>query len=215
MENLHFYNFVSIEGNIGAGKTSLATRIASQFNAKIILEQFEDNPFLPKFYEDPSKYAFPLELSFLAARYQQLADELTNLDLFKKFTVSDYFIHKSLVFSRKTLQQDEYNLYARLFSIMMNSLPKPDLLVYLYLETDQLQSNIRKRGRSYEQNISPDYLDNIQQSYFEHLKTLTDQRILILDTNCIDFVDNPHHYDLLINLIFKDYPKGIHRIKVQ
>lgn len=206
------YNFIAIEGNIGAGKTTLATRIAEHFNAKLILEQFEDNPFLPKFYEDPGKYAFPLELSFLASRYQQLADELTNTDLFKSFTIADYFIHKSLIFSRKTLQTDEYNLYSRLFSIMMNSLPKPDLLVYLYVTIGRLQQNIQKRGRTYEQNISQEYLGNIQQSYFEHLKTLTDMKILILDINQLDFVNYHDHYERILNLIFREYPVGLHRI---
>ena len=101
------YNFISIEGNIGVGKTSLATRIADQYNAKLILEQFEDNPFLPKFYKDPDKYAFPLELSFLASRYQQLKDELPSQDLFRTFTISDYFINKSLIFASRTIKEDE------------------------------------------------------------------------------------------------------------
>nr|MBC8147774.1 deoxynucleoside kinase [Bacteroidota bacterium] len=145
------YNYIAIEGNIGAGKTSLSTRIAEQFNAKLILENFEDNSFLPKFYKEPDKYAFPLEMSFLAERYQQLKDRLTDQDLFKSFTISDYFINKSLIFSRKTLQKDEYLLYSKLFEIIISSLPQPDLLVYLYLDIDKLKSNIIKRGRLYEQ----------------------------------------------------------------
>jgi deoxyguanosine kinase len=211
--NLHSpYNFIAIEGNIGAGKTSLTTHIAEDYNAKIILEQFADNPFLPKFYEDPAKYAFPLELSFLASRYQQLSDELMRTDLFKNFTIADYFIHKSLIFPRKTLQTDEYLLYARLFHIMMTSLPRPDLLVYLYVDIPRLQKNIKLRGRTYEQNISGEYLENIQQSYMDHLKSLGDMRILILDVNEIDFVNSISDFKEICYLIFSDYPTGITKI---
>ena len=127
------YNFIAIEGNIGAGKTSLSKLIANDYNADLILEEFEDNPFLPKFYEDADRYAFPLELSFLAARYQQLKEKLSQIDLFKSFTISDYFVNKSLIFSRKTLREDEYKLYRTLFHIIHASLPKPDLFVYLHL----------------------------------------------------------------------------------
>lgn len=206
------YNFIAIEGNIGAGKTSLSTRIAEEHNAKLILEQFEDNPFLPKFYEDQLKYAFPLELSFLASRYQQLSDELMQTDLFKSFTIADYFIHKSLIFSRKTLQTDEYFLYARLFNIMMNSLPRPDLLVYLYVDIDGLHQNIRKRGRDYEQSISAGYLQNIHQSYMDHLKSLTDMRIVILDVNHLDFVNNDKDYKRVSDIIFGEHRVGISKI---
>jgi deoxyguanosine kinase len=143
------YNYISIEGNIGAGKTSLATRIAKQFNAKLILEQFEDNSFLPKFYKDPDRYAFPLELSFLAERFHQLKKQLTVQDLFKSFTITDYFINKSLIFAQKTLQSDEFGLYKNLFQIINSALPKPDLLVFLYLDIEKLKENILKRGRSY------------------------------------------------------------------
>lgn len=206
------YNFVAIEGNIGAGKTSLSSRIAADYNAKLILEQFDDNPFLPKFYKDPDKYAFPLELSFLASRYQQLSDELTHTDLFKDFIIADYFIHKSLIFPRKTLQVDEYQLYSKLFTIMMHSLPKPDMLVYLYVDIDRLQKNIKIRGREYEQHISPDYLSGIQQSYMDHLKSLFDMRVLILDVNRLDFVNNDKDYKTLCDIIFNDYPAGITKL---
>ena len=205
------YNYIAIEGNIGAGKTSLSTRISEQFNAKLILEHFEDNSFLPKFYEEPDRYAFPLEMSFLAERYQQLKEQLTFQDLFKSFTISDYFINKSLIFSRKTLQKDEYLLYSKLFNIIISSLPQPDLLVYLYLDVDKLKQNIIKRGRSYEQNIKKEYLTKIQAGYFDYIKQQGKMRVLIIDTNNIDFVNNNNDYKSIVDLINREYSIGIHR----
>lgn len=209
------YNYIAIEGNIGSGKTSLATRISEEYNAKLILEQFEDNSFLPKFYEDQARYAFPLELSFLAERYQQLKDLLSNQDLFKDFTISDYFINKSLIFSRKTLPSEEYKLYHKLFEIISQMIPKPDLLVYLYSSIERLQENIKKRDRSYEQNIKDEYLEGIQQSYFDFIRQQEELRILIIDTNQLDFVNNIEHYNKVLDAIFTQYPIGIHRIQVQ
>lgn len=206
------YNFIAIEGNIGAGKTSLATKIAADFNAKIILEQFEDNAFLPKFYQEPDKYAFPLEMSFLAARYQQLKDELGPQDLFKSFTITDYYIIKSLIFANKTLAKDEFTLYTRFFKIIHQQLPKPDLLVYLYVDTPKLRENIRQRGRSYEMDIKEAYLDKIQEGYFDFIKQRTDLRILVLDTNKLDFVSNPSDYKAILEVLGADYPMGVHRI---
>ncbi len=206
------YNFIAIEGNIGAGKTSLATKIAKDFNAHLILEQFEENSFLPKFYKEPEKYAFPLEMSFMAARYQQLKDELLSPELFKTFTISDYFIVKSLIFARKNLPEDEFKLYATFFNIIYQQLPKPELLVYLYVETDRLQSNIKKRGRPYEQNIQDDYLNKIQAGYLEFIKQQNDLRILILDTNKLDFVNRPEDYQKILGVLHDEYPLGVHRI---
>jgi len=206
------YNFIAIEGNIGAGKTTLATRIAANYNAKLILEQFEDNSFLPKFYKEPRQYAFPLEMSFLASRFQQLKDQLSPQDLFKNFTISDYFIIKSLIFARKTLAEDEYKLYTRFFNIIYQQLPKPELLVYLYVETPKLQQNIKSRGRPYEQEIKDEYLEKIQSGYFDFIKQQKDLRILILDTNNIDFVQNDEEYQMIEEIILKDHPVGIHRI---
>ncbi len=208
------YNFIAIEGNIGAGKTSLATKISNDFNAKLILEGFADNPFLPKFYQEPSKYAFPLELSFLAERYQQLTEQLTKQDLFRNFTVSDYFINKSLIFAQKTLQDDVFWLYSKLFHIINSSLPKPDLLVYLYVSVDRLQNNIKKRGRDYEQNIANDYLEKIQSGYLEFIRQQQNMRILIIDTNHADFVNVPEDYERIISLMDQDYPKGIHQVAI-
>lgn len=207
------YNFIAIEGNIGAGKTSLASMIAKDYNAKLILEQFEDNAFLPKFYKEPDKYAFPLEMSFLASRFQQLKDQLGDRDLFKAFTISDYYIVKSLIFAGKTLAEDELALYNRFFKIIHQQLPKPDLFVYLYVDTPRLQENIKSRGRDYEQEIRDEYLDKIQSGYFDFMKhQQQDMRILILDTNHLDFVHNTNHYKLIIDTINKEYELGIHRV---
>jgi len=203
------YNYIAIEGNIGAGKTSLATKIANDHNGRLILEQFDDNPFLAKFYDNPERYAFPLELSFLAERYQQLRTELSNQELFHDFTISDYFLNKSVIFARKTLNEDEYQLFFRLFNIMNTNLPRPELLVHLYVNTRRLQTNIQMRGRSYEQKIPDDYLEKIQSSYFDYLKQQSKLRILLLDINALDFVKQESHYHLIVDAINQQYPLGI------
>jgi deoxyguanosine kinase len=208
-------NFLVIEGNIGAGKTSLANMIGSKFNAKVILEQFSDNPFLPGFYKDPARFSFPLELSFLAERYNQIRKELITPDLFKTFSVSDYYFTKSLIFSKATLSGDEYNLFRQLFDIMNLSVPVPDLYVYLYTSTDKLLDNIKKRGRPYEQNITADYLDKIQHSYFDFMKKNLDFRFLVIDTGDSDFVSKESDLALICELIFtKNYMKGINRVDI-
>ena len=203
------YNYIAIEGNIGAGKTSLSTKIATDRNGRLILEQFDDNPFLAKFYDNPERYAFPLELSFLAERYQQLRTELSNQELFHDFTISDYFLNKSVIFARKTLNEDEYQLFFRLFNIMNANLPRPELLVHLYVNTRRLQTNIQMRGRSYEQKIPDDYLEKIQSSYFDYLKQQSKLRILLLDINALDFVKQESHYHLIVDAINQQYPLGI------
>lgn len=206
------YNYIVIEGNIGAGKTSLATRMSGELNASLILEQFEENSFLPKFYEDPSRYAFPLELSFLADRYQQLKKHFTKPDLFTNFTITDYFIFKSLIFASKNLESLEYGLYAKLFNIVSSVVPKPDLIVFLYLSLDNLKKNIQKRGRSYEQNIQFDYLEKIQTGYLDFLRQQNDLRVLLIDTNNLDFVGKGEDYEWIKNVIMKDYPMGINTV---
>lgn len=206
------YDYIVIEGNIGTGKTSLATKIAGQFNTRLILERFADNPFLPLFYENSQRYAFPLELSFLADRYQQLNDELAPQELFRQQTISDYILSKSLIFANITLKDDEYQLYQRLFHIINPHLPKPDLLVYLHKDVSNLKANIRKRGRDYEQNIADDYLFSLEKGYWEFFKQQTGIRILVLDTNEVDFVGNPIDYQEILNLINADYSPGIHRV---
>ncbi len=188
------YNYIAIEGNIGAGKTSLSTQIAQDFNAKLILERFADNPFLPKFYEDAQRYAFTLEMSFLADRYQQISDDLSQLDLFKDFIVSDYDIYKSLIFSKITLPEDEFKLYRKLFYLMYKDIAKPELYVYLYQNTQRLQENIKKRGRDYEQNIDNDYLEKINAGYLEFLKNQTELNVKIIDISDKDFVSSREDY---------------------
>lgn len=188
------FNYIAIEGNIGAGKTSLAHLIAHDFNAKLILERFADNPFLPKFYEEPQRYAFTLEMSFLADRYQQISDDLSQLDLFKDFMVSDYDIYKSLIFSKITVSEEEFKLYRKLFYLMYKDIAKPDLYVYLYQNTARLQENIKKRGRDYEQNIENSYLDKINSGYLEFLKNQTELNVKIIDISDRDFVENREDY---------------------
>lgn len=207
------YNYVVIEGNIGAGKTTLARKIADQFNARLILEQFADNAFLPKFYSDPEKYSFPLELSFLASRYKQLIEELGPQDLFKTFTVADYYFTKSLVFAASTLNGDEYNLYRQIFYIIYGSLPKPDIYVYLHLDPGRLLKNIEKRGRGYEKTISRDYLQKIQDNYFAFFKQNPENKYLVIDINETDFVTTENHYSKIIDTIFvNDYPVGLNKV---
>lgn len=208
------YQFISIEGCIGAGKTSLATMLSEELDARLILEEFDDNPFLPKFYKEPDKYAFQLELSFLAERYQQLREKLSSHDLFQPFTVSDYIINKSLIFSRKNLDKDEYLLYQKLFNIVESSIPKPDLLVYLYLDVEHLQTNIKKRGRNYEQDIKKEYLDKIQDSYFDYIKHIQDFPVLMINTNKIDFVKNEGDYEKLKKVIFDKHENGLQIIEL-
>lgn len=197
------YNFIAIEGNIGAGKTTLAHKIADDFNAKKILERFADNPFLPKFYKDQARYAFPLEMSFLADRYQQISDDLAQLDLFKDFIVADYHIFKSLIFAKVTVTEDEFRLYRKLFEIIYKEIPKPDLYIYLYQNTERLLQNIKKRGRSYEQEIPADYLEKINQGYFDFIKTHPDLNILVLDVSDRDFVKNQSDYIFILEEIEK------------
>lgn len=200
---LEQFNYVAFEGNIGAGKTTLATKIAEDFNAKTVLERFADNPFLPKFYEDQNRYAFPLEMSFLADRYQQLSDDLAQFDLFKDFLVADYHIFKSLIFAKITLAEDEYRLYRNLFDIIYREMPKPDLYIYLYQNSERLLQNIKKRGRSYEQKIPAEYLDKINSGYLDYIKSQTELNVLIIDVSDRDFVKNQEDYLYILDEIKK------------
>ena len=195
------YNYIAIEGNIGAGKTTLSKMMSDEFNAKVVLERFADNPFLPKFYEDEERYAFPLEMSFLADRYQQLTDDLAQFDLFKNLIVSDYYIFKSLIFAQVTLHKDEYLLYRKMFDLMYKEITKPDLYVYLYQNTDRLIKNIQKRGREYEQNIGSEYLDKIHNGYSNFIKTQQDLNTLIIDVSDLDFVNKKADYQFIIDKI--------------
>lgn len=188
------FNYIAIEGNIGAGKTSLATKMARDFNAKLILERFKDNPFLPKFYEDAARYAFPLEMSFLADRYQQLVDDITQFDLFKEAIIADYDVNKSLIFANITLPEEENALYRKLFQVMHKDLPKPDLYIYLYQNTERLLENIKKRGRAFEKKITPNYLQKLNTSYFDFIKTQRNENIKIIDISNLDFIKNRADY---------------------
>jgi len=206
-------NYLVIEGNIGAGKSTLAAKIAEQFNGSLILERFADNPFLPKFYKDPEKYSFPLELSFLADRYKQLKEELVTQDLFRSFAVADYYFTKSLIFAATTLEGEEYNLYRQIFYMICSTLPKPDLIVYLHLNPDRLLVNIKKRGREYEKPITESYLKRIQESYFKFFRQNPENRYLVIDINGIDFVEVENHYFNIIETIFShDYEPGFNKV---
>jgi len=197
------YNYIAIEGNIGSGKTTLANRIGDDFNAKLVLERFADNPFLPKFYKDEERYAFPLEMSFLADRYHQLTDDLAQFDLFKNFIVSDYYIFKSLIFAQITLPKEEYGLYRKMFDIMYKEISKPDIYIYLYQNTDRLIDNIKKRGRDYEQNIQTEYLEKIHKGYVNFIKTKKHLNTLIIDVTELDFVNNNDDYQSILKQILE------------
>ena len=195
------YNFIAIEGNIGAGKTSLTHMMAEDFNAKSIFERFADNPFLPKFYEDADRYAFTLEMSFLADRYQQISDDLAQLDLFKDFIIADYDVFKSLIFSKITLPEDEFLLYRKLFYQVYKDFKRPDLYVYLHQDTEKLQQNIKKRGRIYEKNLTAEYLEKIHMGYLEFIKNNPQSKVNIIDISARDFVENRHDYLWLLEQI--------------
>jgi len=201
--NFDDFNYIAIEGNIGAGKTTLVSKLAEDFNAKTVLERFADNPFLPKFYKDQNRYAFPLEMSFLADRYQQISDDLAQFDLFKDFIIADYHIFKSLIFAKVTLAEDEYRLYKTLFDIIYKEMPKPDLYVYLYQNTERLLANIKRRGRSYEQEIPAEYLEKINNGYLDYIKTQKDLNVLIVDVSERDFVKNQEDYIFILSEIKK------------
>lgn len=207
--------YIVIEGNIGAGKTTLVNRLADETDARKVLEQYADNPFLPKFYSKPDKYSFQLELSFLAARYHQLHKELSNRDLFQPGTIADYYFVKSLIFARATLSEGEFKLYQSLFSIIHKQLPVPDLYVYLHLTTDRLLNQIKERGRPYEQHITADYLSSIQKGYFDFFKQHHNFPVVIVDVNSKDFVHNEENYERLKSLIFsRNYENKIYKYEL-
>lgn len=202
------YKHIAIEGNIGSGKTTLATMLAKEFKLKLILEEFAENPFLPKFYNSPDKHAFPLELFFMAERYYQLK-KLKEQDLFQPIIISDYFFVKSKLFAQNNLKNDEMQLFNRLFDIMFSSLTKPDMLVYLYAEIFRLQSNIKSRGRDFEQNISNEYLQDIQDKYLDYLRKQNDFPVLLLDVTDVDFVRDIDVYKSIKELLKVVREKGV------
>ena len=204
------YKFLVVEGNIGAGKTSLASMLAKEYKARLILERFEENPFLPKFYKDPGKQALALELFFLAQRYHQLKNQKEQ-DLFLPITISDYFFVKSKLFAQNNLQNDEQKLFNNLFEIMFSSLQKPDLLVYLYSNVDRLQNNIKKRGRDFELEITDEYLQNIQNKYLDYLRKQNNYPVLLLDISKVDFKEDEKVYSRIKKLLKKTYEVGVHQ----
>lgn len=205
------YQYITIEGNIGVGKTTFSTMLSKALGARLILEEFADNPFLPKFYKQPDRYAFSLELFFLAERYRQLG-EIVDQDLFSNGIVSDYFLMKSKLFAQNNLKDDELLLFDRLSDITINHLPKPDLIIYLHADIDRLQKNIKKRGRTYEQSISDEYLLNIQEKYFDFFRKQEDYPILVVDVSDKDFVNNANDFAAIMSLTEGQYAKGMHRI---
>lgn len=202
--------YIVIEGNIGAGKSTLVNMLAADTGARVVLEQYADNPFLPKFYSNPAKYSFPLELSFLAERYRQLNDKIAQTDLFQTLTIADYYFVKSLIFARITLEDDEFSLYRQLFDIIWQHIPMPSLYVYLHSSVERVMRNIKARGREYEQNIDPEYLSKVQNSYLNYFKTASKFPIVVINTTEMDFVHNQADYDKLKEIILKwQFPAGV------
>ena len=203
------YQFITIEGNIGAGKTTLAQLLSKHYNARLILEEFADNPFLSKFYENQEQYAFPVELFFMAERFKQQKEFLQQKDLFQSLTISDYLFTKCLLFAKVTLPEDEFRLYQRLFDIINQQLTKPDILIYLHSPVAKLQANIKKRNRSYEQNIPDEYLFNIQETYTHYIKQ-HNIKTLFVDTSNADFLGNEKHLQVILDALDKEYEDGQH-----
>jgi len=207
------YNFITIEGNIGAGKTTLAHLLSKRLNARLILEEFADNPFLPKFYENQRQYAFPLELFFMAERYKQLKDLLRTKDLFQHVTVSDYLFTKCLLFAKVNLAEEEFLLYQKLFDIINPQLVQPDMLIYLHAPVSKLKENIKKRNRSYEQAIAPEYLFSLQETYTQYIKQ-HNIKTLFIDASTADFLGNDKHLALVLEALEKDYDDGQHYLQL-
>jgi len=204
-------NYIVIEGNIGAGKTTLSHKLANDLNARLILEEFSDNPFLPKFYKNPERYAFPVELFFMTERHKQLQELLVEGNLFQEYIVSDYIFSKTLLFAGQNLQNEELRLFQKLFKTLNASFPKPHLLVYLHRSTNQLLKNITKRGRSYESDITGEYLQKIQKAYFEFFRIIENEvPVLILDIDEFDFLDNEKDYRTIRQQLTESYRPGIH-----
>jgi deoxyguanosine kinase len=207
------YTFITIEGNIGAGKTTLAHLLSKHYNARLVLEQFADNPFLPKFYENPQQYAFPLELFFMAERFKQLKDLIQQKDLFQNLTISDYLFTKCLLFAKINLSEEEFRLYQRLFDIMYQQLIQPDILIYMHAPVNKLQQNIKKRNRPYEQRIPNEYLFSIQETYTHYIKQ-HNIKTLFVDASNADFLGNEKHLQVIIDALEKEYPQGQHYLSL-
>jgi deoxyadenosine/deoxycytidine kinase len=203
------HHFITVEGNIGAGKTTLSHLLAKHYNARLVLEEFADNPFLAKFYEQPQQYAFPVELFFMAERYKQLKDMVHTKDLFQSITVSDYLFTKCLLFAKVNLPEEEFRLYQKLFDIIHQQLVFPDIIIYLHAPVQKLQQNIRKRNRPYELNIPDEYLFSLQETYTSYIKQHNITTIFI-DASNADFLGNPKHLQVVIDALEKEIEQGQH-----
>lgn len=212
MKSFQPYSYIVIEGNIGAGKTSLAKILSNKFNASLVLEQFADNTFLPQFYEQPERFAFPLEMSFLAERYQQIVKHLEAAEFSKNLLIGDYIFEKSFLFAQVTLKGPELELFNTFYKLIQPSLKKPDLIVYLNKTTDSLLQNINKRGRDFEKEIGADYLEKISKTYLNYFKTINNQRVIILESDHIDFVNNPVHLRFVLDLFSNEQPPKLQHI---
>ncbi len=201
------YHFITIEGNIGAGKTTLSHLLAKKYNARLILEAFADNPFLTKFYENPKQFAFPLELFFMAERYKQLKELIHTKDLFQNVTVTDYLFTKCLLFAKVNLPEEEFRLYQKLFEIIHQQIPQPEVLIYLHVPVNKLQMNIRKRNRPYEQSIPDEYLFKIQETYTNYIKQ-HNLKTLFVDASNADFLGNEKHLQVITDALEKDHDYG-------
>lgn len=206
------YNYISIEGNIGTGKTSFCKAMQDEYNCKLVLETFNDNPFLPLFYKDPQRYAFTVELFFMTERHKQLQNHLLSQDLFFDFTVSDYYFSKTLLFARNNLEEEEFRLFQKLYTVLNQTFPKPDLLVYFHRNVDILMENIKKRNREFEKGITREYLIQIQNSYFEYFRNILSFPVVILDLGDIDFVNNPKAFHEVKSILTKKHNPGVHRM---
>jgi deoxyadenosine/deoxycytidine kinase len=208
------YKFIAIEGNIGAGKTTLASLLSKEFGGNLILEQFRENPFLAKFYEEPDKFAFQLEMTFLLERYKQLSELQNTPLLFSNFTVSDYIFTKCLLFSKINLSKEDYYLFYNFYEVINKKLPKPEIVFYLHADTQQLLDNIKKRGRPYEQSITKHYLNKIERMYMEHFKQTKNLKVVVVNVTNIDWVTNIFLYKRLLYLFDKEYPVGISYVDI-
>lgn len=204
------HKFIAIEGNIGAGKTTLSKMIAEDYGCRLILEEFSDNPFLPYFYENPERYAFSVELFFMTERHKQLQEDLKQTDLFQDYVIADYFFLKTLLFAKNNLSEEEYRLFQRLFHILNADFPKPDLLVYLHRPVDQLLKNIQRRGRDFEVDISGAYLGQIQQAYLDFFKGTREIPVLLIELEDMDFTTSSEGYTRIVELMQDSYPAGMH-----
>jgi deoxyguanosine kinase len=209
------YKFITIEGNIGAGKTTLASLLSEEFGGQLILESFNDNPYLSKFYNQPDKYALQLEMSFLIERYQQLTKIFSEPNIFSHFVVTDYMFKKCLLFAKVNLSKEEYKLYHHFFNLIYKKLPKPEIIFYLHCDTESLSRNIKKRGREYEQSISRVYLNKIERMYFEYFRQNPENKFVIVDVNGVDWISNVFAYEQLKALFYKDYKIGMNFVKLQ